>query len=232
MMILDIFHEYFYSFLHPFKVHRQLRTLRQTKHTMPQLRLAVWGELQHDSTNQKRGQDIVEQVGVSWFFVIIRAIYSLISINIGLFVLENYLSFDLTMFKEVFSPVSLQGQKILLLYIVGEAALYPILIWFYIKLWSVLIRFFGNLFGVEGDIPVMTEQVIGQSLVTHIFLLIPIFGDVVRYFSSIVYIFAGLRVNMRMSIVQSAIVICSPLFLLMIILLMFVAYLVALFSIL
>lgn len=230
--LLEIFHEYFYSFLHPFKLHRSLAQSRVRARSMPQLRLATWGDTTGIKSTKVPGLELVELVGVSWFFVIIRGLYSLVSINFGILVYQNYFSDNLPLLEEIFSPVTLQAQKMLLLYVVGEAALYPLVLWFYIKVWSVLINFFGNLFSIEGDINLMTEQIVGHSLVGHFFLLIPIFGEVARYFSSIVYIFAGLRNNMRMSVLQSVIVISSPLLLLLMFILMLFAYIVAVLSVL
>jgi small-conductance mechanosensitive channel len=227
--VLDIFYDYFYTFLHPFKQHDLLRKERELKTAggAASLRLATSeDEIENDSA-----MSFLEIMSVSWMFMMVRTIYSVLSIYLGLMT-YNYMSEDTGLSNLLLPQFTFSAQKIVLFVVLVEAVLYPAMLWLYTKFWGVLIRFFANLFEFEGDSAKVTEQVVNYSLVSNMFLIVPIFGELGKHLSSIIYLFAGLRKNMQLTSLQSVIVLASPILLGMLFILFIVLYSVMIFSIL
>src|SRR5690606_23750940 len=93
-------------------------------------------------------------------------------------------------------------QRALLTAALAKVTFFPLVFWAYSKLWKILIQFFANLFQVEGNLNKMTDQVVNQSMTCDLMLAIPVFGRMLRHLFGLVHIFAGLRENMRMSVLQ------------------------------
>ncbi len=229
--MLDIMYSYFYSFLHPFKQHDALREAREAYTTQagkPNLRLA---EEEQSSQELDEGLSFIEIMSVSWMLMMVRTIYSVFSIYLGL-ITYNYMSDETGLSNILLPQFTFSAQKILLFVVLLEAVFYPAMLWFYTKFWGVLIRFFANLFEFEGDAEKVTGQIVNYSLVSNMFLMIPVFGELGKHFSSIIYLFAGLRKNMQLTSLQAVIVIASPMFLLLLFFFLILIYMVMIFSIL
>ena len=159
--------------------------------------------------------DLVLSMTVSWIFAIIKAIYAVIALTMGYHFFDAYISNDnfsvLSSLTDNFSP-----QKILLLAILLEVVFFPLTIWVFAKIWKVLIKFFALLFRVEGDIDSIADEIINTTLASHIFFLIPVIGRVAQIVASLVYIFAGLKNNLRMSNLQAVTVLISPILVLLV----------------
>ena len=82
-----ILYNYFQAFLHPFKFNGFLRNEREKEQSKGNsLRLAEEGESKPEVL---MGLNFVESVGVSWAFVIVRALYSFFGLWLGLYVVES-----------------------------------------------------------------------------------------------------------------------------------------------
>ena len=229
--MLDVFYNYFYTFLHPFKQHEFLRKSRETtleSGTKPNLRIADLSDIESEDDGH---MGFIEIMSVSWMLMMVRTIYSVISIYLGL-ITYNYMS-DETGFANLLLPeFTFTTQKIVLFIVLLEAIFYPVILWLYTKFWGVLIKFFANLFEFEGDIQKVSDEIVNYSLVSNMFLMIPIFGELGKHFSSIIYLFAGLRKNMQLTSLQSVIVLASPMFLLLLFIFLIIIYAIMIFSIL
>lgn len=155
-----------------------------------------------------------ETLGVSWVFMMIKTLYSLVFIHIGIHFF-TYLG-EHPQFKKILLPgIQVGSQKLSLFIILMEVALFPLFIWIYVKFWSVVIRFFANLYETPNSEEGL-RQVVNYSLSSHFFYLIPIFGELGKHVSSLFLIFAGLKRNLGFNNLQSLLVIISPLILFMI----------------
>lgn len=218
--MLDIFYNYFYFFLHPFKMHTALDAARKGEvFRRRSLRLADENESENNDLvdYDYDGMNLIELMSVSWILMLINTVYIVVSIYLGL-ITFNYMSSDEAFTAILLPEFSFKAQQIVLFVALGQAILYPITMWVYTKFWGVLIRFFANLFEFEGDVVKTSEQVVNYSLVSNMFLMIPVFGEVAKRFSSLIYIFAGLRQNFKFTRLQSVIVISSPILLLFMVL--------------
>lgn len=211
--MIALFNNYIASFLHPFKNQEELRHLRDSalEHAgAAPLRLAHATELptSHEII-ERHTLGFVEVMGVSWFFIAIEAFYAVMALHFGNLFFQSWNSpQDLALLLPV--DLSLYSHKAMLTAALAKVAFFPLIFWLWANAWKFLIRFFARLFQVEGDLYKMSEQIVNQSMTSHSMLAIPIFGRLLRHLSGFVHIFAGLRENMGMSVLQSVIVIVSP----------------------
>ncbi|PIK15056.1 hypothetical protein [Halobacteriovorax sp. JY17] len=220
----QIIREYLITFLHPFKTHEVLRESRAL--TKP---LVLASELKEQEIQYKTGLSFIEVMSISWVMAIINGIYSIGMIYFG-YVTGMFMSESDTLSSLISNNISLEYQKILISWSILQVIIFPITLWFYAKVWTVIIRFFGSLFEFEGNLEEVTAQVVNHSIVTNLFLVIPIFGEMIRHFCSIIYLFAGLRSNMSFSILQSLITVCSPLIIFVLFIVLGIIYFTSLFA--
>ena len=138
-----------------------------------------------------------ETVSVSWIFVIIKAFYTLIFINAGL-------------------KISLLGDNTVYFLTIAEIILFPLIAFLYAKFWESLIGTFVEFYGFkEGSIDKPISEIVNLSICSNTFLLVPLLGNTLRFFSALFFLFVGLKNNLHFSNLQSLLIICSPLFVLM-----------------
>jgi len=224
--------DYILAFLHPFRTHEHLRLKRENVRSNLKgtpLTIASEDTLVEESIEEARGLSFVEVLSVSWILAIINGIYSIGFIYFG-YMTSDALSDTESLSFLISSTFSFETQKVLVSWSILQVVLFPVTLWFYTKVWVVIIKFFGNLFEFDGDVEQVTFQIVNHSIVTNLFLIVPIFGEMVRHFSSIVYLFAGLRKNMGLSTLQSIIVVASPLFIFVLFIVLGIVYFTSLFA--
>lgn len=162
----------------------------------------------------------------SWPFVLIYGLYSLAQIHIGIMLSAE-------MAKEGFLPAIFSSsefqQKIFLFSTLFKVIFFPLSAWVFVKFWRVVITVFAGLFDkdLEG---VELEDSIAAALVGNFFLIVPIFGDFLKFISQVIYLYFGLRYNMKFSFVQSFFILLSPVILivgLFLIMLMYISLIVS-----
>ena len=227
-----VINDFIVAFLHPFKTHEALcrnRALAKEKIEKRTLSIASDEHEKDDKHFNENGLSFVEVLSISWIMAIINGIYSIGFIYLGFLTSDALVDSESLSFL-VKGDITLESQKVLISWTIVQAIFFPITLWFYSKVWMVIIKFFGNLFDFDGDIEKVSSQIVNHSIVTNLFLIIPIFGEIIRHFSSIIYLFAGLRKNMSLTTLQSLIVICSPLFIFVLLILLVIMYFSTLFA--
>lgn len=204
LVMSEIFYNYISYFLHPFKVNSYFREKRQD----------FYGPFLVDEKIPEERDflelDIYQILIVSWLFFIVHSFYSIFFINIANFLVAR---FDM---GDIINP------RMMIFTALVQVIFFPLVFWAYAKLWVVIVEFFGNLFNAdENRIEEISDQIVGVSLASHIFLLIPVIGAVIRHFAFFIYLFAGLRKNLGLSVTKSLMVILSPLFILGLLVFMF-----------
>jgi len=211
----EIFYSYFSYFLHPFKVNIYFRGRRKD----------FYGRgvpfLVDESVPMEQDRlelDFPEILSISWLLFTIHTFYSLFFIYVANFL---FTSFDIGNFLNA---------RMMIYVALIQAIFFPLVFWAYAKVWILIVAFFGSLFLDEDkDIQDISKQVIGVSLSSHIYLLIPVIGGVVRHFAFLIYLFAGLRKNLGLSVTKSFMVILSPLFILGLLVFLFVLMVATIF---
>ena len=225
----ELFSKYINIFFHPFISHGELRSKRLDIDHGQVLSVVEGAEFNRGKVVLDEGDSgevtFTEALGVSWVFMMIKTFYSLIFIHIGIHFFQ-YLG-DHTEFKKILLPgLQVGSQKLSLFIVLLEVAIFPLFVWIYVKFWSVIIRFFSNLFETPNS-EEGVRQVVNYSLSSHFFYLIPIFGELGKHVSSLFLIFAGLKRNLGLNNLQSLLVIVSPLIMFMMAgLMMFLTFMV------
>lgn len=162
----------------------------------------------------------------SWPFVFIYGLYSLLQIHVGI-ALAGHLAQE-GYLPAIFSSSKFQ-QKAFLFSTLFKVVFFPLSAWVFVKFWRIVINLFANLFDKDlKDIEL--EDAISAALVGNFFLIIPIFGDFLRFISQVIYLYFGLRYNMQFSLMQSAFIIISPLLLIVGLFLVMIMYIGLLIS--
>ena len=192
----EILLRYIFTLLHPFQVHQHIRLQREGV-------LPFGGD-----TARYQGVDYYEALAVSWLFFLAHCFYSPIVLHLSLYS-RHYLEAQGGLF-----PSQEWGQGMLLIKLLAAATFFPLVTWLWVRFWDMMIRFFAELFNLEGeDVEQASAEIARNSLVGHAFLIIPIFGGVAQSVAGMVLLYAGLRKNLLLSRLQSLLVIASPLFL-------------------
>lgn len=227
-----IVNDFITAFLHPFKTHESLslnRELATKKIREASLSIATEEHINDVARSEDQGLSFVEVLSISWILAVINGIYSIGLTYLG-FLASDALSDSEELSFLVNGDISVEGQKILVSFAIVQVIFFPVTLWLYSKVWMVVIKFFGSLFDFDGDLESVSSQIVNHSMVTNIFLVVPIFGEMVRHFSSIIYLFAGLKKNMRLTTLQSLIVVCSPLFIFVLLIVLVIMYFSTLFA--
>ena len=229
--MIETLNQFFTCFIHPFKTQEYLGNrhyVRETELGKGVLSLASDAHAEADSDDV--GLNILEGVSVSWVMVLVKAMYSLLAVNFGVTAYQwvKGESFDAS---EMAFSSNFSLQKIMIFLLLLEVVFFPLSIWIFTKFWSVVIVFFADLFECEGDVNQKADEIVSNSLVSHLFLLIPIFGQVANRISFLVFLFAGLTKNLRLNTSQALLVIASPLILFLLLLFILAVSVMMLFSI-
>ncbi len=181
--------DYFHSLLHPFE---KSKSLRQAK------------ELSFQS---EESSSFLEYASVAWIFVIIETFYVFLGVYFFSFV-----EFDQE--APQFFSLSWRLQGLSLFQSLVWVAIFPLMAFLYTKFWTYLIRFFAELFKSDQDLDHSAlKDVTNMTLCSHAFLVIPVFGPMVRHVSAFIYLYAGLREYLQFTKAQTLVILLSPLIL-------------------
>ncbi len=224
----EVFSQYIHCFLHPWKSQETLRNLRVYNRDVDNFSNL---ELAEDRIEKRIQQTIGvtwnESLLVSWFFSILQLFYVLLGMLLGLEVFSSYVGEE-----SLFSPFLLDAQVKKIIYIfLFQGVLFPLSFWVSTTFWTLLIKSFTKLFEKEVSSPQeVAEELVRTSLTSHTFLIIPILGPFLFKAATLIYIFAGLRKNLDMSVLQSILVIICPLLLILLMSFMMVLMLLTAFA--
>lgn len=210
--MIEILSNYLYAFLHPFRTHTLLSAVSDHAGAIQENRQFQLVEdipeevLEASNTELK----FVEAMSVSWIFIVIQGIYSLLAIHLG------YRAFSMVHGEEEGLAALLipnfhsQGKSLVFWGILLQIVFFPLFIWFYTRLWASFIKFFADLFEIEEKVEEKTSQVINHSLVSYMFLVLPVFGSMAQGIGMLFYLYAGLKNNFKFSHLQSLVILVSP----------------------
>lgn len=227
----EVLFSYYSIFLHPFKGHDFLRAVRlgeKASLTGPLKEWQFW-----DGDGPLRENSFIENMGISWTFIIIRSFYTIMGIHIGLYLYTRF-DFSGDSLPFMMSGKSFNAESLTLFFLLLESVFAPLSLWLFTRVWAVFIRFFTILYETEEeDIEGAISQIVNSGLSSHLCLLIPVVGTLVQFFSSQVLIFAGLKRNLKFSTLQSLLVLGAP-YILVIMLMLFsmITFMMALINIL
>lgn len=217
----ELIYNYFNYLLYPKLNHTQLATRRDELEKMKKSRLF---SLVNDDYRERLKLDFVSFTCVSWIFIILYSLYSLIFIHLGL-------SFAEVLQENGYFPglsISSSFQRKLSLFVIlFDVVFFPLSAWVYVKFWRIVVTFFASVFDRKVE-PEALDDVVNNALVGNFFLVIPVFGKFMKQLAGIFYIFTGLKYNLRFTMFQSLIIIFSPLLLVGVFILFIIMYILLL----
>ncbi len=202
----DIWYSYFAYLRHPFRLAKVFSTL---------------GDRLDDSFMWEgralRRLTLAESIACSWPFAILQAFYSLVALRLGVaFVSRLQEQYDRTLLSDYVSLENFHLQKYSLLMTIAGAILFPLGAWIIVKFWKVVTTMLITLFNtsLESDYPnERIERALAFTLSSHILLVVPILGAVLKKIAFLILFFAALREELGFSTIQSMMVIIFPLIL-------------------
>lgn len=175
------FANYLTIFLHPFQSHEFFREKRLGETAL------------EDSKEKLYCPTFIECTAISWIFVIIASIYSLITLNIQE---GGFLS---------------QSKIPLLFGAMAGVILHPLWLLIYVKIWEIVILLSARLVGKEGEISGPIKEVVYSSTCAHLLLLIPVIGKAASAVAILFFLFVGLKKNLEFSLLHGILTIFFPL---------------------
>lgn len=186
---LDLLYTYYYALIHPFKTYREL-----------------------EENPDRPYLSIFESLSLSWLLVVFNALIRLIFIN---FVLQTFVSIsagDSGVWQELVGKTGFNGHYFLILSIVWDIFLFPIITFIVLQLWIFLFKFFAVLMNVEGDIDKKSQDIVSVSMSSYGLYAIPFLGDMLQKFFQYFLMFTGLKREFKLSGLESALILLTPLF--------------------
>ena len=194
----EVFYNFFIRFLHPVKVHTFFASVKSIHYP--------W-----IGRKPLRRIQLSEVVLVSWILVMVQTVWFMTAMSgIHSFILRQDISLFLPRQLLVMHGISL-------LSLVGITVFFPVFALVYNKFWLAIIGFYLNLYKIDRHKQHM-EEVVNSSFVSNIFLLIPIFGPLMRNTAVFLFLFIGLSKNLGMTLPQSLLVLLTPLILFLLLL--------------
>lgn len=201
MSMKAIIYSYFIYLIKPFKVQKYLSKRR------------IDGLIPWKGKGALLSLTLLEVISVSWVFAIVQSFYVLAEKN------AEQDSFNLSAnLPNIFGMgSSYKFSNALVMTMVIKVIFFPIGLWLYSKFLFYIIKFFTNIFGTdleEAERDKAIHQVVNFSFTSFAFLSIPFVGKKIQSLTQIIYLYAGLKENIKMSGFQSLVTIFSPILLL------------------
>ena len=199
--MIEVFSRYIETFLHPFHIQRELGD----KANAPRLSEAPLLE------ERSVGVKFWEAISISWIWYLLHVSFVLFALYVSSLVYEQMEGHDILteILLETWQSATARAAVIGVLV---SALIFPISEFLFYKIMTKLIRFFADLFQNDAS-DEQIDQVVSCALCANAFYVIPFFGRMLSYFALEFYLFAGLKNNLRMSNLQSFIVVISPILL-------------------
>ena len=186
----DILKTYIHTFFHPKETQMLLRS----------------DNVYAIDSERRRTLTFEESLSCSWMFSFIQAFYTILIIFLGI----EYFSVT----EKMPSVISRNATVLKIFFIILEFVLFPIGFWIYVKFWSKVITIFTKIFEINLENEKRTQDLLVQTMSTHTFLVLPVFGKLFSKVGSIIYLYLGLRDNLGFNAAQSIFVLLFPLFIL------------------
>ncbi len=174
-----------------------------------------------------------EVMGISWSLQMVYAFYSVFALYLGIMSYE-YLSSSEDFTHLVFASFNVSFQKISLFTTLAQVIFYPFIFQFGFKFWTFILKFYAEIFEFEGerDLDIEIEELLNSIYTANIFLIIPIFGNVLSFLTQGYYLFIGLRSKLSFTRLQAFLVLMTPLFLMFLLAILVASYFTLLISLL
>ena len=197
MKLFDVIYSYIHYLIHPFKTHDYFLAPDDYQGFKP-LKLSVY-----------------ESLSASWVFIVINGLFRIITLNFILVAFYELFLEDSALFSEMINIQEYPGFYFLILSTILDVIFYPLFGFFIIQFWEVIIKIFGRLLEVKGDLTEKAHAILSVKMSSQILKIIPIFGGPSQSLASMILMYAGLRKQLNASPVLCLCIIFSPFVLLL-----------------
>jgi len=187
------------------------------KRQVPTLEIVEEGKVPvatESPVEEKVGVSFQESLTISWIFSIFHATYILIGITMGL----NSNQWNENEWSSLVDGNSFGLTAYSIFSILLNVVLFPLFFWLYGRFWINILRVFSNIFEKiedEDELNERCEEVVANSFTSYTYLVIPIIGDFLHKLTFLVYLYAGLRRNLKLNLLQSVLILLCPLLLIL-----------------
>ncbi|MBP5297043.1 MAG: hypothetical protein J6Y94_06900 [Bacteriovoracaceae bacterium] len=205
--MVELWHDFWFAFLHPVKLHQFLRWQRQHLPTEDTAPVLPFKEEELNTAPAPIGPSFStgETIALVWPLVIIKSFYTLLAIAVGFASMSR---FQAVMANPFPGDWKFTQYTIVSLALFG-AVLAPLVLLIYLKIWQWVLKIFGRLFERSPETSLSAPEVVNYSMASYWFLLIPILGPMLQRLAQVFYLFVGLRQNIGLSRMQSMVVACT-----------------------
>jgi hypothetical protein len=193
MKIYNLFQNYAYCLIHPFKTHE----------------LYLNNE-EDDNGFKPQVLGIYESLGASWVFIVISGIFRIALLNLVLYTFIKYLSPANNSFNLISSEDGYLGFYFLLFQTILDVIFYPLAMLFLIQYWEFTIKLFGKALGNDENLDEKVKNIMSVALSSSILSIIPIFGGMAQKLASLILMYAGLRKQLKTSVALSLCIMMMP----------------------
>ena len=193
MKIYDLFQNYAYCLIHPFKTHELFLSNEED-----------------DNGFKPHILGIYESLGASWVFVVISGIFRIALLNLVLFTFINFQASDESSFSLISNEDGSLGFYFLLFQTILDVIFYPLAMLFLIQFWEFTIKLFGKALGSDENLDEKVKNIMSVALSSSILSIIPIFGGMAQKLASLILMYAGLRKQLNASVGLSFCIMMMP----------------------
>jgi hypothetical protein len=186
---------YFYSLVHPYKVHDSLRN------NIP-IESYFGGELELIS--------FTEAISISWVIKIIRGMLQLLIISFFTTALFSYTLPGSGWGEAFYESSKVNGYLIVTVTLILEVIFFPLAALFFAEFWMMLIKTYVWLMRPDEEGQDIAQEIVVVSMSSHVFEIIPFVGDFIQKISSFFLLYVGLRRNLKVSKSLSLLILATP----------------------
>jgi len=190
--LINIFQSYIHYLIHPFKTHEMFLTPARFEGYKP-IRL-----------------DVYESLATSWVFILIHALFRIITLNFIILFLVDLFQSSLGEYSSFINIDQFPSLYFIVLSSILDIIFYPLFGFFMIQFWEFIFKFYANLLEVEDNVDQRIQDILSVYFSSTILNLIPIFGAPLQSMASMVLMYAGLRKQLDSSPVLSVCIILTP----------------------
>ena len=195
MSVLQVLKSYFFYLIHPFKIHRILKSASGEEGIIS---LSVY-----------------ESLGTSWIFIVISGMLRIVLINALIVLFMGVMDPASDFVDQFYDGDRFTGFYFLILSTILDVIFFPLITLFVIQFWEFTLKVFAGLAGVEGDVEEKSRMILSVALSSHALQVAPIFGDMAQKFAHFVQMYAGIRVQFGFSRSLTLCVLMTPLLLIL-----------------
>jgi hypothetical protein len=142
---------------------------------------------------------VYESLGASWVFIVFNGLIRIWLINMVIYTFYGLTDPSDGLISQFYDGDGFTGFYFLILSTILDVIFYPLFTLFLIQFWEFVIRGFGKLLEVEGDLGEKAHDIMAVALSSHVLMIVPIFGNFAQKFASLVLMYAGLRKQLNAS---------------------------------